>query len=137
MKSSHFVLIAVLLSCFHGLSVASEERDLEELIISDLILDRAITTQGHEFYKYFTQAFVKPRGVAPATLIVKELPSARWGSLIWVESDSKALFIVQLRPGRGDVKGEAEKAAKVVSESLFRIALNGVIEEEDLDKNGY
>ena len=137
MKTNIFTAAVMVLVFLYPVETLSEEQDFEVEIISDLILDRAITVQGHEFYKYFSQTFVKPRGVAPATLVIKELPSARWGSLIWVESESKVLYGTQLRPGRGNVKEEAENAAKAVSESLFRIALNGVIEEEDLDKNGY
>ena len=128
------VIISVALYTLTGISVA-EESELE--IINGLILDRAITVQGHEFYKEFSQAFENPIGVAPSTLVIKELPSARWGSLIWVESDSRVLYSIQLRPGRGNIKEEAEKAAIGVTQMLFQFALNGVIENDDLDKNGY
>ena len=137
MKPGIFALVAIILASLCYSAISAEKLDSELEIINGLILDRAITRQGHDFYQYFSQAYERPKGIAPATLIIKEIPSARWGSIIWIESDSKVLHTVLIRPGRGDIKEQAEQAAVRVTQALFRFALNGAVENPDLDKDGY
>jgi curli production assembly/transport component CsgE len=49
---------------------------------------------------------------------VKERPSARWGSLVWVEYSHRAVFQAFLSPARANVKEVAAQAAEIAHRNV-------------------
>jgi curli production assembly/transport component CsgE len=119
------------------LIVAPGTSSSQELELSGLIVDRTITINGHEFYRFFNMAYESSLKLQEYNLIVYEKPSARWGSLIWVETENKVLFQAFIHPGRAKVKLIAEDAAEIVRNNLFRLTLFKSRDNEDIANNGY
>ena len=107
---------------------------LEE--ISGIVSDRTITLIGHEFYRHFTNYRHLHTPDSEYNLTVFERPSARWGSLVWVEYQSKKLYQTFLSPGRTTHQQMAEQAAQQLEEKLNKIKLQELLSDHiDLERD--
>lgn len=92
------------------------------------IVDSTVTFIGHEFYRSFVSAW---RDQAPEdrySLTVVERPSARWGSLVWVEYRQRRVFRTFLSPGRRDhVRLSGRSAAQQVYEAVVEADLQRLL----------
>lgn len=125
---------SVLLIACLGQSFSQTEPELE---FNGLITDRTITINGHEFARYFNLAYENPLNLNKYNLTIREKPSARWGSRIWIETEGRVIFQAFVHPGRAKLKLMAEDAARIVSNNLLRMSLFEASNEEDLSQNGY
>lgn len=93
---------------------ALEPRQTQDLILG-VIADQTITRIGREFYRGFLSTWRDFGGDAEQyNLAIYERPSARWGSLVWVEKDRVRLFSMFIHPGRGNYAPIGEQAARQV-----------------------
>lgn len=111
--------LGVLLVLLIPLSQASDEEELMGFIV-----DNSISHIGHGFYRYFSERL---RDTSPLdfNLVVSERPSARWGSLVWVEYERRVLYRQFLPPNTAELKAVAYQAADQVREAvtLYRLEI--------------
>src|SRR5690606_14224541 len=67
------------------------------------IVDRSISHIGHDFYRYFSER-LRDTSKLDFNLVVQERPSARWGSLVWVEYEGQTLYRRFLPPNSAQLK---------------------------------
>lgn len=65
-----------------------------------VVTDATVTIFGQEFYRTFTTAWREQPRIDRYSLAVFERPSARWGSLVWVEYAGRRVFSAFLSPSR-------------------------------------
>lgn len=71
-----------------------------------VIADSTVTFIGQEFYRAFMAAWRELPGSDRYSLAIVERPSARWGSLVWIEYANRRVFGATLSPGRRDTVRE-------------------------------
>lgn len=110
-------LATLLLACL-PVSQASEEEFM------GFIVDHSISHIGHDFYRYFSER-LRDTSELDFNLVVRERPSARWGSLVWVEYEREVLYRQFLSPNTSQLKDTAYQAADQVREAiiLYRLQL--------------
>lgn len=93
-----------------------------------LVVNRTVTVQGHEFYRYFSMWWRQHPNASHYSISIYERPSARWGSEVWVTHHNARIFHMFLPPARSRTKEISREAAAY---SLQRI------EESELEKALY
>jgi curli production assembly/transport component CsgE len=83
------------------------------------IVDNTISRFGHDFYRYFSDR-LRDTSALDFNLVIRERPSARWGSLVWVEHENRTLFRSFLQPNAAELKQLAEQAADQVQDSIAK-----------------
>lgn len=84
-----------------------------------VVTDGTITFVGHDFYSEFVSAWRQQAGVEQFSLAIIERPSARWGSLVWVEYRNRQVFRAFLSPGQRDfVRQAGRNAAGIVYKNV-------------------
>lgn len=83
------------------------------------VTDSTVTFVGQEFYRAFVTKWREMPLVDRYVVNIFERPSARWGSLVWVEYSHKRLYSTFLSPARRDaIRASAEYAAQSTYESI-------------------
>lgn len=119
---------------------ALEERRLKALEqASGFIIDRTTTNFGGEFARLFAQAWRSLPGTEAFDVTVIERPTARWGSMVWVEHNHRPLARAFLYAGRSAAIGPVATAtAEYVAKKLADDQLAGLIfDDPDLAKEGF
>lgn len=96
--------------------VIQQERFADPL--AGLVINRSVTVQGHEFYRFFSQQWRVQHGNSPFTLTVVERPSARWGSEIWIDFRRQRIYHAFLPPARASTKKISEQAVETVTQNI-------------------
>ncbi|CAH0992675.1 Curli production assembly/transport component CsgE [Sinobacterium norvegicum] len=108
-----------------------------DAIIDDfggIIINRTITTAGHRFYRQLTDYRRLNYPEDPHNFTVFERPSARWGSLVWIEYNGKTLFRTFMNPGKSQPEEVAMQAAQQITREFQKIQLNEKFSDHfDLD----
>jgi curli production assembly/transport component CsgE len=86
--------------------------------IDGVVVDNTITLTGHNFFAQFVTTWQDLEQPSRQNLTIRERPSARWGSLIWVEYNHRVLYRIFLQPGRPSNRAVAEGAATHVARAL-------------------
>ncbi len=114
------------------------ERPLVEERITDVIGDQTMTLVGHGFIEGFQRAWRDYESNGESSIAVFERPSARWGSLIWVEQNFTRVYQTFLFPGRGDPTQVGEGAARWVHQRIAEIEAEKLLfKDPDLEKEGF
>jgi curli production assembly/transport component CsgE len=87
--------------------------------LDGLVINQAATRFGQEFYVEFVKYWNEYQIVTPASLIVHERPSARWGSAIWIEYRGRNIFKRNVGAGIRDL----DALAKMAAERVFTVIL--------------
>ncbi|WP_434457568.1 curli production assembly protein CsgE [Stutzerimonas urumqiensis] len=102
--------------------------------ISGLVIDNTISRFGHDFHRYLSSS-LQDSGELDYNLVVRERPSARWGSLVWVEHEGRILYRRFLQPNASQIGELAEHAAAQVREAITRERLQSLLQDTyDLDR---
>lgn len=88
-----------------------------------VVTDATVTRIGHDFYNAFSAHWRDQANAEQFSLTVHERPSARWGSLVWVEYANNQLFRAFLSPARRDY-------VPVAAQEASRIAYQSVVDSE-------
>jgi curli production assembly/transport component CsgE len=125
-------LIATLLFCLvFSTSVAHAGRNSDPYV--GVVSDGTITFIGQEFYREFVSAWRDQAQADQFSLSIQERPSARWGSLVWIEYSNKPLFRVFLSPGHRDyIRLAAREATQIVYRKVIDQALDQLGVDPDL-----
>jgi curli production assembly/transport component CsgE len=107
------------------LSYAPGARGADDLLDGDglggIITDQTVTFIGHAFYQGFVRAWQEPPDMGAVNLTIYERPSARWGSLIWVEYRGETLFKRFLFPAHKDADVVGAAAARQVAANIEQL----------------
>lgn len=117
---------------------ALTEKDLEENKVADVIGDQTMTLVGHGFIEGFQRAWRDHESSGESNIAVFERPSARWGSLVWVEQNFNRVYQTFLFPGRGDPAQVGESAAHWVYQRIAEIeAAKLLFKDPDMEKQEF
>lgn len=83
-----------------------------------IVTNQAITVAGHEFCRYFVAAWLDKPDSDRYTIAIRERPSARWGSQIWVEFGARRVLQAQLPPARAELQTLGENAAESAYQAI-------------------
>lgn len=117
------------------LLASSAQAKNQEDEIKGFVVDQTISRIGHEFYQHLSDRL---RDTSPMdfNLVVIERPSARWGSLVWVEFERRTLYRSFLQPNTSQLQETAYQAADFVREGIARQKLEQVFDDTfDMDKD--
>jgi curli production assembly/transport component CsgE len=123
-------LAAVILTCVASFASAAEEDEMLGFIVDD-----TISHIGHDFYYSFSERL---RATSPMdfNLVVRERPSARWGSLVTVEFRQRLVYRRFLPPNTVELKDEAYEAADLVRAQIVRQKLEALLQDTtDLERD--
>lgn len=85
-----------------------------------IVTSQPITVAGQEFCRYFIAGWLDKPGSDRYTIAIRERPSARWGTQVWVEFGQRRVLQVQLPPARTALQALGESAA----DSAYRAVLD-------------
>ena len=117
---------------------------LDEALLPDIeraggvIVDRTATHFGAEFVRAFSEVW-REQASASETVTIIERPSARHGSLVWVEHNNRPVARVFLYAGRsGTIRSLGHAAARHVARQVSDDALARLLlHDPDLAKDGF
>ncbi|BCX67333.1 curli production assembly/transport protein CsgE [Pseudomonas izuensis] len=122
--------VALILVLSTGVASAGEEDEMLGFIIDD-----TISHIGHDFYYSFSERL---RATSPMdfNLVVRERPSARWGSLVTVEYQQHLVYRRFLPPNTVDLKDDAYNAADWVRGQITQRRLETLLQDTtDLERD--
>ena len=104
--------------------------------INGLLVDHTMTRIGREFFDNFSARWRLNGGNAYDNLTFYERPSARSGSVVWIEYRSQTLYSTNLRPNTVNVDAIADNAIQQVHGSLGRAKISALLNRDpDLAKD--
>ena len=86
-----------------------------------IVTSQAITVAGQEFCRYFLAEWRDKPASDRYTIAIRERPSARWGTLVWVEYGPRRVLQVQLPPARTALRALGENAAGSAYQAVLDI----------------
>jgi len=117
-----FAAVAVL--CAHGQLVRENEQPIERLgpvdLAGGLVLDATVTVLGHEFFTAFADAWRDLDGLQRYSVTVHEMPTARFGSTIRIQSQGRTVYQALLGPNRQAAREFAQNLAGDIFQQLLR-----------------
>ncbi len=117
---------------------ADSQDQLLQDIDGGIVVDHTITMIAHEFYQHFMRFWREQPASTTHNLTIYERPTARWGSIVWIEHDNKAIFRANLFSARSKTESVAEMAAAAINQQLEQIDLQNLLfDDPDLTKEGY
>ena len=84
-----------------------------------IVTSQPITVAGHEFCRAFIAAWLDKPGSDRYTIAIRERPSPRWGTQVWVEYGPRRVLQVQLPPARTALKALGESAAESAYQAVL------------------
>nr|WP_321540947.1 CsgE family curli-type amyloid fiber assembly protein [Halopseudomonas pelagia] len=100
----------------------------DDAILAGFVVNDTISNIGHEFYRYFSER-LRDGDELDVNLVVHERPSARWGSLIWVELDGVILYQRFLPPNTSLLQPVAYSAADWIREAIAQQSLERMFQD--------
>ena len=95
------------------------KRALDETI-GGIVTNQTMTLAGEDFYTSFAQAWRDMPLSDRYVVSIHERPSARWGSLIWVEFEQRRVFDMFLPTARANVASVAVRAASTAYQNVVQ-----------------
>ncbi len=109
-----------------------DRRPLDDAV-RGIVTNEVITLVGQDFYNSFVTAWRDVPLSDRYNVSIYERPSARWGSLVWVEFEHRRLFQAFLPPTRTDVRSVGQRAAKTTYDNLVQADLDRLLfKDQDL-----
>ena len=117
------LLLALLLAvaCSPGVRATGQAGPDLDLDGWGIVTSQPITVAGHEFCRYFIAEWLDKPGSDRYTIALRERPSARWGTQVWVEFGPRRVLQVQLPPARTELKALGENAAGSAYDAILDI----------------
>jgi curli production assembly/transport component CsgE len=84
-----------------------------------IVTSQPITVAGHEFCRAFITTWLDKPGSDRYTIAIRERPSARWGTQVWVEYGPRRVLQVQLPPTRTALRALGENAAESAYQAVL------------------
>jgi len=104
-----------------SLSIGESQKPVSALDLFDgIVIDQTITRAGKDFYQIFSASWHDQPLSDRYTISVREQPSARFGSQIYIVFGNRRIFQGQMSPNRSQIKmlsdAAVEMAYKAVTE---------------------
>lgn len=110
------------LSLFFGSVALAQQKEVE---IDGLIIDRTQTKIGLELYQNFVTFWEAPEGIKDYNILIAEMASPAWGSLVWIEVGDlvgkETVYQGILKPRPEEIEEAAKKGCEIVKEYLYRL----------------
>ncbi|MCK9529951.1 MAG: curli production assembly/transport protein CsgE [Gammaproteobacteria bacterium] len=127
MRPWAFLLLLILIH-------APPARGIDDLKNGDdlggVITDQTVTFIGHAFYRGFVSNWQEPPDIGAVNLTIRERPSARWGSLVWVDYRGESVFRTFLFPARKDADVVGARAATRVASIIEQLRLQRLMSRD-------
>lgn len=157
-KKGEFRILAAVLLCAPLLSIAApaipagetidsgsiesgkawSETPIDEGRITAMVTDQTMTQTGRSFMQGFSAVWRELQTPMEINIAVYERPSARWGSLIWVEENFRRVYQTFLYPGRGNPQAVGESAAYWVQQRVADAEVNKLLfKDPDIGKDEF
>ncbi len=122
--------------------IENDTSDPQDQLLQDIgggiVVDHTITMIAHEFYQHFIKFWRDQPAFATHNLTIYERPTARWGSIVWIEHDNRVIFRANLFSARSKTESIAEMAAITINQQLDQINLQNLLfDDPDITKEGY
>ncbi|KQR81648.1 hypothetical protein ASG35_04935 [Burkholderia sp. Leaf177] len=88
--------------------------------IGGIVTNDAVTLVGQDFYASFSQSWTQMPMSERYVVSVHERPSARYGSLVWVEYGQRRVFQAFLPIARANIRPIAESAAASALQTVMQ-----------------
>ncbi|MDE1164595.1 MAG: curli production assembly/transport protein CsgE [Pseudomonas sp.] len=99
------------------------------------ITEDCISHIGHDFYYSFSKR-MRDISRMDFNLVVRERPSARWGSLVTIEYQQRVIYRRFLPPNTVDLQATANEAADLVKAQIIQRKLETLLQDTtDLEKD--
>ena len=103
-----------------------------------MVLGQTVTVAGQDFFQYFVALWRDKRISERVTITVRERPSARTGSLIWIDYQGRRLLQFALPASRGMIRGLSEQAVEQVWQRLAQAEIDASLDEDkDLARSAW
>lgn len=106
-----------------------EPRFLQE-IYAGVVTNQTVTFTGQGFYREFVKHWSDKERAERYSIAIHERPSARWGSLIWIEYANRKIFQIFVSPGRADIKSISEQAAELAYQNVVEADIQRLLIRE-------
>jgi curli production assembly/transport component CsgE len=83
-----------------------------------IVIDQTITRAGKEFYQIFSTNWHDQPLSERYTISVKEQPSARLGSQVYIVFGNRRIFQVQISPNRSQIKAASDAAVEIAYKAV-------------------
>lgn len=125
--------------CCVALLLASPTVDARaDRLDEGMVLGQTVTVAGQDFFRYFVALWRDKYISERVLIIVRERPSARTGSVIWIEHDGHRLLQFTLPAARGLIRGLSEQAAEQLWQRLNQAEIDaGLDNDKDLARNAW
>ncbi|WP_444910336.1 CsgE family curli-type amyloid fiber assembly protein [Microbulbifer sp. TRSA005] len=117
------------------ISQESEFAQSEESILTGLVIDNTVSGIGHEFARSLSLYITSNLTDFDYNLTVYERPSARWGSVVWVNYENKQVFKTVIYPGRRRFGQIVEQAVAQINNNVRQQRLQQLF-SQNLDLAG-
>lgn len=101
----------------NGQSVRRESGTLQD-ISAGVVTNQTVTFIGQRFFREFAALWYDKSRADRYSLAIFERPSARWGSLIWVEYANRRVFQTFVSPGRMDLQVLSQRAVELAYQNV-------------------
>lgn len=86
-----------------------------------VVFDGTVTFVGQEFFRAFVATWRDQPVTQRYSISIYERPSARWGSLVWIEYLHRRVYSAFLSPGRRDhVRLAGTEAARIAFDNIVQ-----------------
>lgn len=86
-----------------------------------IVTCQAATVAGQEFCAYLGVEWRDKPGSERYTIAIRERPSARWGSQVWIDFAQRRVYQAQLPPARAGLKALGASAAESVYQAILEV----------------
>ena len=95
-----------------------------------MVLGQTVTVAGQDFFQYFVSLW-RDKSISERVLItVRERPSARTGSVIWIEHQRHRLLQFALPASRGLLRGLSEQAVEQLWQRLTEAEIDASLDHD-------
>ncbi|WP_428622855.1 CsgE family curli-type amyloid fiber assembly protein [Sedimenticola sp.] len=124
MHCRFFVLATLALAGWHCAAAQQLEggESFDSQVIDDgvqgVVIDRTITFIGRSFFSYFSGEWINHPAQGKFSLSIHERPSARTGSIIWIENERNVVYRGVFSPARSAIESTAKGVAQMLAGRL-------------------
>lgn len=114
----------LLVACFLlvGVTGSAQVTGTHELSLQErydgVVVNQTITVAGQDFYRHFVTAWRDSDMHDRYALAIRERPSARWGSQVWIEYAQRRIYQANLPTSRAAIRALGEQAAETAYQRI-------------------
>lgn len=96
-------------------------------LLGGVVTNQTVTVAGYDFYRHFVSAW-RERDIAERFAIsIRERPSARSGTQVWIEYGQRRIFQAALPALRANIKALSENAVEIAYQKVTEAELERLL----------